>query len=209
MNNLLIADDHSAIRKGIRYILVEEYPDLEVGDAIDTAQAIQMLTDYKWDAIILDIDLPGRGGLEVLHHIKKEGIKIPVLIFSFHKESQIAIRMLKSGASGYLSKDAADEELTKAMKIILDGGKYISPVISEQLLLHVQSGNESLPHERLSNREFEVFLHIASAKTLTQIANELALSKPTISTYRSRIMEKMGMKTNADIMDYAIRNNLK
>ena len=209
MNNLLIADDHSAIRKGVRYILLEEYPNLEVGDAVDTAEAIRMLTERKWDAIILDIDLPGRGGLEVLHYIRKEALKIPVLIFSFHRESQIAIRALKSGASGYLSKDSADTELIKAIKVILAGGKYISPFISEQLVLQVQLDNEKLPHEQLSNREFEVFMHIAAAKTLTQIAQELSLSKPTISTYRARIMEKLGIKTNAQIMEYAIRNNLR
>ena len=209
MNKLLIVDDHSAIRKGVRYILLEEYPNLEVGDAVDTAEAIQKLTNSKYDAVILDVDLPGRGGLEILHHIKKAGLNTPVLIFSFHKESQIAIRTLKSGASGYLSKDSADKELIKAIKIIIAGGKYISPFISEQLLLHLQLEVEAPPHELLSNREFEVFMHIASAKTLTQIAQKLSLSKPTISTYRARILEKIGMKTNAEIMDYAIKNNLK
>jgi len=205
MYKLLIADDHSAIRKGIRYIMLEEYPNIEVCDAIDTAEAIRMLTNSKWDAIILDIDLPGRGGLEVLQHIKKEGIKTPVLIFSFHKESQIAVRALKSGASGYLSKDSADIELINAIKIILAGGKYISPLISEQLLLHLQTDIEAPLHEQLSNREFEVFMLISSAKTLTQIAQELSLSKPTISTYRARILEKMGMKNNVEIMNYAVR----
>ncbi len=208
MKKLLIADDHSAIRKGVRYIISEEYPDVVFGDAVDTAAAIQMLNSDQWDAIILDIDLPGRGGLEVLEYIKKESIKIPVLIFSFHKESQIAIRVLKSGAAGYLSKDAADNELIKAMNQILAGRKYVSPAIAEQLIFNLQADDDQRLHEQLSNREYEVFIMIASAKTLTQIAEDLSLSKPTVSTYRARILEKMGMQTNAELMNYAIRKQL-
>lgn len=204
----LIADDHSAIRKGVRYILCGEYPEAEFADATDTAETIQQLSCQEWDALILDIDLPGRGGLEVLKYLRDEKLKTPVLVFSFHREDQVAIRAYKSGAQGYLTKDAADTELVKAMDYILHGRKYITPAVSEQLVSILDTDIDKAPHELLSNREYEILVLMASGKTMSQIAEELSLSPPTISTYRSRLLEKMGMKTNAELMSYAIRNNL-
>jgi DNA-binding NarL/FixJ family response regulator len=210
MNNkrILIADDHSAIRIGVKHILSGQFPNIEFGEATNAADVLHKLNDTLWDVLILDIDLPGRNGLEVLKQMKDDKIAIPVLVFSFHSEEQVAMRALKSGAAGYLAKDAADTELINALQKILSGKKYLSSTLSEQLFSQLANPEDRPPHETLSGREYQTLLLIASGKTVSQISEELFLSHPTISTYRARILEKMSMKNNAELTSYAIRNNL-
>lgn len=205
---ILIADDHSAVRVGVRNILSTAFSKIEFGEARDCAETLQQLEGSDWDLLILDIDFRGRSGLDVLTHIKQHYINIPVLVFSFHSEEQVALRALRAGASGYLSKDAADVELITAIRQVLNGRKYISQSLSEQLVTQLQNPQEVLPHELLAEREFQTFLLLAKGKSVSQIATEINLGVSTIHTYRSRILKKMGMKTNAELIKYAVRNNL-
>lgn len=208
MKRILIADDHQVVRKGLRQILSDEFLELELGEAENAQGVFKNLSEKKWDILILDINMPGRSGLEVLKQIKDDKIFIPVLVLSMHAEEQIALRALKSGAWGYLSKDAADTELIKAIHQILDGRRYITPSLAEQLAEQIENPSSQVPHDRLSCREYQTLMLISLGKTISEIAEELSLSVPTISTYRARILEKMGMKTNAQLTRYAIRNNL-
>lgn len=208
MKKILLADDHIVVRRGLKQILADEFSELEFGEASNSIEIFKKIKENKWDIIILDINMPGRNGLEVLSQIKDEKIAVPVLVLSSHPEEQIAIRVLKSGGSGYLSKDSADTELVKAVHHIFGGKKYITPSLAEQLALQIENPLNKAPHELLSDREFQTLLLIASGKQVSQIASELSLSVPTVSTYRSRILEKMSMKTNADLANYAIRNGL-
>jgi two-component system invasion response regulator UvrY len=205
---ILIADDHSAIRMGVKQICTGEFPSLQFGEAINYAEVFQNLKESDWDILILDIDLPGRSGLDILKQIKAEKIKIPVLIFSFHNEEQIAFRAMKLGASGYLSKEAADMELIKAVNKIIDGKRYVSQALSEKFLGMMDENAGKEPHELLSDREYQTLLLIASGKTVTEIADLLCLSKPTVSTYRARILKKMKLKNNAELTTYAISQKL-
>jgi two-component system invasion response regulator UvrY len=206
---ILIADDHSAIRIGVKQICTGEIPAVLFGEAINYAEVFQKLKENEWDILILDIDLPGRNGLDILKQIKAEKLKVPVLMFSFHSEEQIALRAMKLGAAGYLSKDAADLELVKAINQIMQGKKYISQSLSEKLLsLLDDNANNKEPHELLSDREYQTLLLIASGKTVSDIAGILCLSTPTISTYRARILEKMKLKNNAELTTYAITQKL-
>ena len=205
---ILIADDHSAIRAGVKQICTSEFPSLQFGEAVNGTEVFQKLKESNWDILILDIDLPGRSGLDILKQIKTEKIKVPVLIFSFHSEVQIALRALKIGASGYLSKEAADLELIKAINKIMDGKKYVSQSFSEKLLDMLDENSNKEPHELLSDREYQTLLLIASGKTVSNIAEILCLSPHTISTYRARILEKMRMKNNGELTTYAISQQL-
>jgi DNA-binding NarL/FixJ family response regulator len=205
---ILIADDHSAIRKGVKQICVSEFPAVQFGEAVDYAGVFQKLREDDWDILILDIDLPGRSGLDILKQIKAEKLKVPVLMFSFHSEDQIALRALKLGASGYLSKEAADTELVKAINKILDGKKYVSQSLSEKFLEMLDDNATKEPHELLSDREYQTLLLIASGKTVSEIADILFLSTPTVSTYRARVLEKMKLKNNAELTTYAITQKL-
>ncbi len=205
---ILIADDHSAIRIGIKQICGAAFPLIQFGEATHYAEVFQKLNEQQWDMLILDIDLPGRSGLDVLRQLKAEKLKIPVLMFSFYSEEQIALRALRTGAAGYLSKDAADTELIKAINQILDGRKYVSQSLSEKLLYMLDENSGKEPHELLSEREYETFILIASGKTVTEIADKLFLSKPTVSTYRARILDKMKFKNNAEIISYAVVQKL-
>src|SRR5579863_6210008 len=173
---ILIADDHSAIRIGVKQICTAEFPAVQFGEAVDYSEVFQKLKETDWDILILDIDLPGRNGLDILKDIRADKMKIPVLMFSFHSEEQIAYRALKIGASGYLSKDAADAELVKAINQIFNGRKYVSQELSEKLLYMMDDSQAKEPHELLSDREYQTFLLIASGKTVTEIADELSLS---------------------------------
>ena len=208
IKKILIADDHSAIRIGVRHICVNEFPGVIIDEATNYAEVFQKLNHDNWDILILDIDLPGRSGLDILQQIKADKFKIPVLMFSFHEEEQIALRALKLGASGYLSKDAADQELVKAINYILSGRKYVSQTLSEQLIHLLDDDNSKKLHELLSEREYQTMLLIASGKTVTEIAEVLCLSKATISTYRARVLEKMKMKNNAELTTYTISQKL-
>lgn len=205
---ILIADDHSAIRIGVKQICTNEFPNVQFGEAVNYAEVFQKLKETDWDILILDIDLPGRSGLDILKQIKAEKLKVPVLMFSFHSEEQIALRALKIGASGYLSKEAADMELVKAINKIMDGKKYVSQALSEKFLEMLDDTSTKEPHELLSDREYQTLMLIASGKTVSEIAEILCLSTPTISTYRARILEKMKLKNNAELTTYAISQKL-
>lgn len=208
MIRVLIADDHPIVRQGLKQILSQE-PEFSVcGEAQTSQDVLDLIRKQSWDVVILDISMPGRGGLDVLKDIKRERPKLPVLILSMHPEDQYAIRALRAGASGYVTKESAPEELVSAVRKIIRGGKYISPTLAERLALEIEAPTEKPPHELLSDREYQVLVMIASGKTVSQIADELSLSVKTISTYRARLLEKMKMKTNAELTHYAIENKL-
>ncbi len=208
MIKILIADDHSVVRRGIKQILSEE-SDFEVlGEASSTDEVFEQLDDQDWDILVLDITMPGKSGLDCLLEVRKKKPEMKVLILSMHPEEEIAITALKTGASGYLNKDSAPEELIKAIRKVHEGGRYISSTLAESILFSSEKGSGQEPHETLSEREFQVFCQLSSGKTLTEIAEELSLSIKTISTYRSRILEKMNLKTNVDLTHYAIKHKL-
>jgi len=208
MINIIIVDDHPIVRQGLKQILSEE-PDMAMfGEAQNSQEVLDLIHKQDWDAVVLDITMPGRGGLDVLKEIKHERPKLPVLILSIHPEDQYAVRALKAGASGYLNKESAPEELVRAIRKILRGGKYISSTLAEKLAFNLEVEAEKPPHEILSDREYQVMLMIASGKTTSAIAEEMSLSIKTVSTYRSRILEKMKMKSNVDLTYYVIKNNL-
>ena len=205
---ILITDDHAVVRQGLKQILAEEFTKAEFGEATNAQEAIDRVWKENWDVVVLDITMPGRGGLEVLKEIKKSRPKLPVLMLSMHPEDQFAVRMLKIGASGYMTKESAPNELVGAVKKVIAGGRYVSPALAEKMASYLAIDVQTPPHERLSDREFLVLRLIASGKTPTNIARELGLSVKTISTYRMRILEKMSMSNNAEITTYAIQNQL-
>jgi len=208
MINVLIADDHPVVRQGIKQILAEDGEIGELGEAKNSQEVMEQIRQNSWDVIILDITMPGRGGLDTLKEIKGEKPKLPVLILSIHPEDQYAVRALKAGAAGYLTKESAPDDLIKAIKKVNIGGKYISNSLAEKLALHLERDAQKQPHESLSDREYQVLCMIASGKKVKDIAESLSLSVKTISTYRARILEKMKMKSNADLIHYAIQNRL-
>lgn len=208
MLRVLIADDHAVVRRGISQILTEGLSFPHIGEAADTRELITLALDEDWDIIISDISMPGGGGLEGLRQIRKAKPHQPVLIVSIFPQEQYAVKVLSMGAAGYLNKDAATEELLDAVKMILSGRRYIQPSIAEKLTdsLRMQAG--LLPHELLSEREMEVLTGLVRGQTVSEIAASLAVSPNTVSTYRSRIMAKMDMKTNADLVSYAMANGI-
>jgi two-component system, NarL family, invasion response regulator UvrY len=205
---ILITDDHAVVRQGLKQILAEEFTRAEFGQAASAQEAIDLVWKENWDVVVLDITMPGRSGLEVLKEIKKSRPKLPVLVLSMHPEDQFAVRLLKIGASGYMTKESAPNELVGAVKKVMAGGRYVSPSLAEKMASYLAIDVQTPPHERLSDREFLVLRLIASGKTPTAIAKDLGLSVKTISTYRMRILEKMGMANNAELTHYAIQNNL-
>jgi two-component system invasion response regulator UvrY len=209
MLRILIADDHAVVRKGLKQILLEEYPSAIVEEVNDGEGVIKKSVSNEWDIIISDLSMPGKSGLDILKQVKQNLPNLPVLILSIHPEEQYAIRVLKAGAAGYLRKDAATEELVEAVQRVLQGRKYISPSIAEKIAEYLgHDSSDKAPYELLSNREFDVFTRLASGKTVSEIADQLSLSATTVSTYRSRILEKMNMRTNAELIRYALENNL-
>jgi two-component system invasion response regulator UvrY len=208
MRKILIADDHTVVRRGLKQILLEEFPSASVTEVSDAEDLLKKVLAEPWDVVISDISMPGRSGLEVLQQIRQHYPKLPVLILSVHPEDQYAIRVLKAGASGYLNKDSASEELVKAVNRVLLGKKYITASLAEKLATSLEQDADKFPHEMLSDREFEVLKMLASGKTVSDIADQLSLSVTTVSTYRSRIMTKMNLRTNADLTLYAIENKL-
>lgn len=208
MLKFLIADDHSLIRKGLSIVLREEFPGSEVSEVTDSSALINKAVDQKWDLIISDISMPGRSILETLRQLKKLLPATPVLILSVHPEDQYVVRALKAGASGYLNKESRPEELVKAIKQLLNGKKYVSAEGAEKLAASFGDDPNKMPHEKLSEREFDVLKRIASGKTVSEIASALSLSVNTISTYRARILEKMSMQNNAELTLYAVENKL-
>lgn len=205
---ILIVDDHPILRKGIIEILHENFPDLTCFEASNSAETMGLLRNETMDLILLDISLPGINGLEILKQIRFENISTPILILSVQPEDQYAIRVLKAGASGYLKKDSAPEELINAVNILLRGKKYISLNVADKLAQSVSDPLDSPAYERLSDRELQVLKYIASGKTVSEIAREISLTVNTISTYRARILEKLHLKNNAELTRYALDNSL-
>ncbi len=208
MLRALIADDHAIVRRGLKEILAEEFDVAGFGEASTASQVLELIHKQNWDILVLDITMPGRSGLEVLKEVKHEHPQLPVLVLSIHPEDQFAIRTLKAGAAGYMTKENAPDELIKAIRKVLSGGKYVSPSLAEKLAAELATDGEKPPHEILSDREYQVMQMIASGKTVRVIAHELSLSVKTISTYRARILEKMKMKNNAELIHYVLSNHL-
>ena len=208
MIKVLIADDHAIVRRGLKQIL-EETPDIVVrGEAANADEVFARLRLGAWDVLVLDINMPGRSGVDVLKEIKRQRAKLPVLILSMHAEEQYAARVFKAGASGYLPKESAPDELVKAIRKVHGGGRYVSPAQAEKLLYLLNQDNGERPHETLSDREYEVLRRIASGRTISQIGVDMKLSVKTVSTYRTRLLEKMRMKTNAELTHYGIKQRL-
>jgi two-component system, NarL family, invasion response regulator UvrY len=208
MIKILIADDHAIVREGLKQI-VSETTDIDVkGEAINGQQVLELIKINEWDVVLLDIAMPGRGGIDTLKQLKLEKPKLPVLVLSMYPEEQYAVRAIKAGASGYLTKESAPEELIAAIRKVCHGGKYISASLAEKLAVRVGNEIEKPLHEKLSDREYQVVLMIASGKTVREIADELSLSIKTISTNRARALRKMGMKNNAEITYYVIKQEL-
>lgn len=205
---VLIADDHAIVRKGLAQLIREEFPDSEILEASNSQEVLEKVKIGIWDAILIDISMPGRNGLETLKQIRDFGIKAPILVISMHPEEQYAVRVLKAGASGFLNKDSATEELITAFHKVISGKKYISASLAEKLAERFESSSEKPLNELLSDRELQVLQLIASGKTVGNIADEISLSVNTISTYRARILEKLNLANNAELMRYAIDNGL-
>ncbi|HMH22838.1 MAG TPA: response regulator transcription factor [Puia sp.] len=208
MRRFLIADDHSVVRKGLKHILLEAFPSATIEEVTNAEDLYKRVSTEEWDVVISDISMPGRSGLEMLQQIRQDHPKLPYLILSVHSEDQYAIRVLKAGASGYLNKESANEELVKAINQLLIGKRYITASIAEKLASTLDQNAEKMPHEYLSDREFEVFKLLASGRAVSEIAEKIFLSVTTVSTYRARIMVKMNLKTNADLTLYAIEHKL-
>ena len=208
MIRTLIADDHAVVRQGLRQIL-QDTSDMQVtGEAASGPETLDRVRDDSYDVVVLDITMPGRSGFDVLKELRVERPELPVLVLSMHPEEQFAVRLLKAGAAGYLNKESAPEELVKAIRKVVAGGRYVSPTLAEKLAFEIDAGSDRLAHETLSDREFQVMRMMASGKTVKEIAAELALSVKTISTYRARILTKMNLHTNAELIHYAITNQL-
>jgi len=208
MIKVLIADDHPIVRQGLRQIL-SDTPDMAVaGEAATAQEVLEMVQTEEWDILVLDITLPDRSGFDILKDLKHNQPQLPILILSIHAEDQLAVRVLKGGADGYLTKENAPSDLIKAIRKVVRGGKYVSQNLAEILVFNLNEGSDPLRHQTLSDREFQVMQLIAGGKTLAEIAQELMLSAKTISTYRSRLLEKMDFKTNTEIIRYAIENHL-
>lgn len=206
--NILIADDHAIVRKGLMQILREEFPSAKMMEVANSNEIFSALKSQTWDVILLDISMPGKSGIDILKQIRTEGIKSPVLMLSMHPEEQYAIRVLKAGADGFLSKESATDELLVAVHRVLSGRKYITSSVAEKLAGILGDKSERNIHEALSDREMQVLQFIASGKTVSEIAEEISLSVNTISTYRTRILEKLNLSNNAGLTRYALDHKL-
>ena len=208
MIKILIADDHAIVREGLKQI-VADIPDMVVaGEAANSHQTLELVLKENWDLVLLDVAMPDRGGIDTLKTIKRERPTLPVLILSIYPEEHYALRALKAGASGYLTKESAPDELIEAIRKVSQKGKYISASLAEEIATHIGVDTEKQLHELLSDREYQVMLLIAAGKTVKEVADDLSLSVKTISTNRSRALEKMGMKNNAEFMYYAMKKGL-
>jgi DNA-binding NarL/FixJ family response regulator len=205
---VLIADDHSIVRQGLKQILSDTEDMVVAGEADDGVKALQMVRQGQWDVVLMDVSMPDRNGIDALKLIKKEYPRLPVLILSMHPEEHYAVRALKAGAAGYLTKQMAPEQLVHAIRQVAAGKKYVSAAVAEELANAIGEDSEKAPHEKLSDREYQTLCMIASGKTLTQIANELSLSVKTVSVYRARLLEKMKLKNNAELTHYGLKHGL-
>ena len=208
MLKILIADDHPIVRQGLKQIIADSHDMAVVDEATNGWEVLGKVRASDCDVVLLDIAMPGKDGLDVLTQLKHENPRLPVLMLSMYPEEQFAIRALRAGASGYVTKESAPDELVGAIRKVSTGGKYVSPALAEKLALDLQSAGKQPPHETLSDREYQVMCLIASGKTVTGIAHELSLSVKTISTYRYRILDKMQLKNNAELTHYAVKNGL-
>ena len=206
--NVLIADDHALVRHGVMQIIRQGFPDSQFTECASAQEVLDQVWGGKWDVVILDLSMPGRSGLETLHEIKRTAPELPVLILSMHPEEQFAVRLLRAGAAGYVTKSCSSSDLLVALRKVVDGGSYLTLRVAELLAGNLRSKTSRHPHESLSDREFEVLLAIAAGKTVGEIAREFSLSVKTISTHRTRILRKMGMNSNAQLTHYAIRSRL-
>lgn len=210
MIRILIVDDHAILRAGLKHILAD-YADIEVaGEADNGLEALALVRDGKWDVVVLDMTMPGKSGIELIKQIKSEKPKLPILVLSMHKEDLYAVRTLKAGASGYLCKDNAAPQLEQAIRKVAGGGLFISQTVAEHLAVGMLShtGDEAPPHTRLSDREYQIFQYIVEGKGLTEMSRELHLSVKTVSSYKARILDKMGMSNAAELVRYAVRHDL-
>ncbi|HWO27865.1 MAG TPA: response regulator transcription factor [Candidatus Acidoferrum sp.] len=205
---ILIADDHAMFRRGLRETLAEAFPRVIFGEAKTAAETVELVRRHPWDVVILDISMPGKSGLDILDEVKQLRPRTPVLLLTMHPEQQYARRALKAGAAGYLTKDSVPDELKTAIKKIAAGGRYVSATLAEKLAVDLRHGADVPLHDLLSDREFQVLRMLASGKTVREMAEELSLSVKTVSTYRGRILEKTGMKTNAELIRYALEAQL-
>ena len=208
MIKVLMADDHAIVRRGLRQILNEGSAPCQIDEASSGQEVLKKVYDGAFDILVLDISLPDRNGLELVREIKSVRPKLPILMLSIHPEDQYAIRALKAGVSGYLNKESAPEQLVQAIERIVAGGRYISPTLAETLAATIGGEGDGAPHETLSDREFTVLLRIGAGKSVSEIADELGLSVKTVSTYRARILDKMNMNSNADLIRYVIDQKL-
>jgi two-component system invasion response regulator UvrY len=208
MTRILLVDDHAVVRQGLKQILAESLPDSAFGDAANGEEALEKTGASSWDIVVLDISLPGKSGLDTLKELRAAHPKLPVLVLSMHPEEQFAVRALRAGAAGYLTKRTAAQDLVAAVKKVLAGGRYISSSLADRLAAVIGSHREGTPHELLSDREYQVFRMLATGKSVKEISQELSLSPQTISTHRIHILEKMGMETNAELIQYAMQNQI-
>ena len=208
MSQILIADDHAMVRAGLKQFLLEDPSVREVGEAATGQQALDKLRTARWDLLILDINMPDRSGLDILKHVKSGFPETRILIMSGFPERQYAMNVLRAGASGYLAKDSEPDELLKAVRTVLLGRRYVSAALAELLVADMDVDKEKPFHSQLSEREFQIFCKLATGQAVSEIADELCLSVKTVTTYRSRVLEKMRFKSNADITSYALRNGL-
>jgi DNA-binding NarL/FixJ family response regulator len=208
MIRILVADDHAVVRRGIKEMLADASDHFHVEEVGTAPEVLDRVGAEDWDLLILDLNMPGRGGLDLLGDIRRDRPRLPVLVLSMYPEDQFAMRALRAGASGYVTKESAPEELITAVNKIVKGGRYVSGALAERMAISLGPESDRPPHEALSDREFQVLRLIASGKTVSQIADELSLSVKTISTYRTRILEKMAMTTNAELTVYAVRAGL-
>jgi DNA-binding NarL/FixJ family response regulator len=205
---ILIADDHAVLRKGLVMILAEAFPGTEFGEASSAAETLDYLRQQRWDVLILDIFMPGRSGLDVLGEVRQHSVRLPVLVLSSAPEEQLAIRVLKAGASGYLNKQVAPEELAKAVRKVLAGGRYVSAALAERLAAELGQTDRP-PHESLSDREYAVLLRLVAGQSVKAIATDLCLSPKTVSTYHTRIWGKLGVRGDAELVKYALEHGLQ
>jgi two-component system invasion response regulator UvrY len=208
MINILVADDHAVVRKGIVQIISADPGMAVVGEAQDGNELLERAKAVAADVVILDITMPNKNGLDVLKELRRARPKLPILVLSVHPEDQYAVRVLKAGAAGYMTKESAPEELIEAIRKVHQGGRYVSSSLAEKLALYLHADNEKPLHARLSDREYQVLCLIAQGKTVSEIAEEISLSVKTVSTYRVRLLEKMRMNTNSDLTRYALQNQL-
>ncbi|MCM2251010.1 MAG: response regulator transcription factor [Ramlibacter sp.] len=208
MIRIVIADDHAIVREGLKRIISDTGDMTVAGEAADGSEVMKQVREHDFDILVLDLSMPGRSGMELIRLVRSEKPKVRILVLSMHQELQYAVRAIKSGASGYLTKESAPAQLEQAIRKIAGGGAFITPEVAEQLALGAMPGSESQPHEMLSDREFEVFRLLADGVSVTEIAARLKLSVKTVSTHKANLMQKMGLQNASELIRYAIRHGL-